>query len=123
MGALQVGMLRALFERHIRPDLVLGCSVGAFNGAAIAAEPSLAMVGRLEEVWVDLEHHKILPGRHPPGDRAARGRGVSLHTNAGLRSLVEQVLGTKTFGDLWCRSSAWPPTSSAPARCGSMRDR
>ena len=36
MGALQVGMLRALIERRIHPDLVLGCSVGALNGVVIA---------------------------------------------------------------------------------------
>ncbi|MEO6628818.1 MAG: patatin-like phospholipase family protein, partial [Aquihabitans sp.] len=31
LGALQVGMLRVLIERRIKPDLVLGCSVGALN--------------------------------------------------------------------------------------------
>ena len=33
LGAVEVGMLRALLERGIRPDLVLGTSIGAFNGA------------------------------------------------------------------------------------------
>ena len=42
LGAIQVGMLRALVERDIRPDLVLGCSVGALNGAAYAADPTPA---------------------------------------------------------------------------------
>ena len=37
LGALQVGMLKALAEHEIVPDLVLGCSVGALNGAAYAA--------------------------------------------------------------------------------------
>jgi NTE family protein len=100
MGALQVGMLRALFERHIRPDLVLGCSVGALNGAAVAAEPSLAMVGRLEEVWVDLEHRNLLPAGILPATVQLARRGVALHTNTGLRSLVEQVIGTRSFADL-----------------------
>ena len=100
MGALQVGMLRALFERHIRPDLVLGCSVGALNGAAVAGEPSLAMVGRLEGVWVDLEHRKLLPAGILPATVQLARRGIALHTNNGLRSLVEQVIGTRTFADL-----------------------
>ena len=36
LGAVEVGMLRALFERDLRPDLVLGTSIGAFNGALVA---------------------------------------------------------------------------------------
>ncbi len=39
LGAIQVGMLRALAERDIVPDVVLGCSVGALNGAGFALEP------------------------------------------------------------------------------------
>ncbi len=41
LGAVEVGMLRALFEREIRPDLVLGTSIGAFNGALVASQPEL----------------------------------------------------------------------------------
>ena len=50
LGAVEVGMLRALFERGIQPDLVLGTSVGALNGALVAAEPSMAVVERLVAV-------------------------------------------------------------------------
>jgi NTE family protein len=100
MGALQVGMLRALLERGIRPDLVLGCSVGALNGAAVAAEPTLPMVARLEELWVDLEHRDLLPAGILPVTLQLARRGVALHPNTGLRSLVEQVLGDRAFGDL-----------------------
>lgn len=51
LGAAEVGMLRALLEAGIEPDLVLGSSVGAVNGAAIASEPTLDRVGRLADVW------------------------------------------------------------------------
>ena len=50
LGAVEVGMLRALFERGIRPDLVLGTSIGAFNGALVASQPEPAVVGR--KYWV-----------------------------------------------------------------------
>ena len=33
LGAAEVGMLRALFEHRIHPDLIVGTSVGAINGA------------------------------------------------------------------------------------------
>ncbi len=51
LGAHEVGMLRALAEAGIEPDLVLGTSVGAVNGAFFAAEPTSAGVGRLTELW------------------------------------------------------------------------
>ncbi|MCF6477011.1 patatin-like phospholipase family protein, partial [Nonomuraea sp. MG754425] len=50
LGAHEVGMLRALDEAGIRPDLVVGTSVGALNGAVIAAAPADA-VARLTGLW------------------------------------------------------------------------
>ena len=43
LGAVEVGMLRALLERQIVPDLVVGTSVGALNGALVARQPELAV--------------------------------------------------------------------------------
>jgi NTE family protein len=100
MGALQVGMLRALFERSIRPDLVLGCSVGALNGAAVAAEPSAAMVDRLESLWVDLERSDVLPSGLLPTTVHMARRGVSVHGNDALRAVMEEVLSARTFEEL-----------------------
>ncbi|MGH2890361.1 MAG: patatin-like phospholipase family protein [Solirubrobacteraceae bacterium] len=51
LGAHEVGMLAALAERGIEPDVVLGTSIGAVNGALYAAEPGVAGVERLREVW------------------------------------------------------------------------
>jgi hypothetical protein len=39
LGALQVGMLRALYERGIAADLLVGTSVGALNAAVVASRP------------------------------------------------------------------------------------
>jgi NTE family protein len=38
LGAIQVGMLRALYERKIRPDFLVGTSAGALNAAFIARD-------------------------------------------------------------------------------------
>jgi NTE family protein len=51
LGATQVGMLRALLEADIRPGVILGTSVGAVNGAVIAADPSEAGVAELADLW------------------------------------------------------------------------
>ena len=51
LGAVEVGMLRALFEAGVSPDLVLGTSVGALNGALVAADPAPGVIERLSELW------------------------------------------------------------------------
>src|SRR6266581_1038181 len=52
-GAAQVGVLQALFEANLEaPIAIVGTSVGALNGASIAAYPSLAGTMMLREVWM-----------------------------------------------------------------------
>jgi NTE family protein len=55
LGAHEVGMLAALAEAGIEPDVVLGTSIGAVNGALYAAEPGPAGLERLRSVWRDSE--------------------------------------------------------------------
>src|SRR2546428_10214314 len=62
LGAIQVGMLHALYERQIEPDFIVGASAGALNGAFIAARPqSVATATELTEVWVGLRRGKAFP--------------------------------------------------------------
>ena len=100
LGALQVGMLRVLIERRIKPDLVLGCSVGALNGAAIAADPALSMVGRLQEVWQGLGTQDLMPAGLLPTTVQLARKGVAIHDNAALRAVIEEVLPLRHFEDL-----------------------
>ena len=100
LGALQVGMLRALADREIRPDLVVGCSVGALNGAAYAADPTPAGVARLEALWRGLEGDEIMPtGWLPTSVQLAR-KGASLQDNEGLKATIDRILFRETFGEL-----------------------
>ena len=50
LGAHEVGMLQALAEAGIRPDLVVGTSIGALNGVLVAADPMNA-AARLSKMW------------------------------------------------------------------------
>src|SRR3954453_14947576 len=61
-GAAEVGMPQALFERQIRPDLIVGTSVGAINGAFVAAAPAPSAVERLRGVWEALASQGIFAG-------------------------------------------------------------
>ena len=99
LGAVQVGMLRALLERQIAPDEVVGCSVGAINGAGLAADPTLAGVDRLEDIWRNLRGDAILPAGRLSGLWLLTRKYRSLEPNDGLRQLIEQ-LPYRTFEDL-----------------------
>ncbi|RLK52257.1 patatin-like phospholipase family protein [Microbacterium telephonicum] len=46
-GAVEVGMPRALLDAGVRPDLVVGTSIGAINGALVAADPTPGVVDAL----------------------------------------------------------------------------
>src|SRR6266436_4343602 len=50
-GAAQLGVLRALADRGIEPDAVVGTSVGALNAVAVAAVGLKAAVPLLERIW------------------------------------------------------------------------
>jgi NTE family protein len=96
LGAVEVGMLRALFEREVVPDLVLGTSVGALNGAMVAREPQLSVVERLTDLWLE-----VAGGGEVYGDRALRTlrRAVSTRTHIYSPKPLIDRLGEE-FGDL-----------------------
>ena len=99
LGAVQVGMLRALLERNIVPDEVVGCSVGAINGAGLAADPTLEGVDRLEDIWRNLRGDAILPAGRLSGLWLLTRKYRSLEPNDGLRRLIEQ-LPLRTFEEM-----------------------
>ncbi len=100
-GAVQVGMLRALVEHDIHPELVLGASIGALNGAAYAQDPTLSGLARLEEIWLGLDREGVLPAQGLlPNALALFRRGEAVHHNDKLRGLLEGMLQAATFEDL-----------------------
>ena len=85
LGAAEVGMARALLEAGVRPDLVCGTSVGAINGAAIAADPTPEGAQHLLGIWDALGEEGVLDGsliRRVA--EVVRGR-TSLHGSGALR--------------------------------------
>jgi predicted acylesterase/phospholipase RssA len=68
LGAMQVGMLRGLYERGVAPDLLVGTSAGALNAAYIASRPQTVATAEA-----------AIPGVLPPvrqGDRLLLDGGV-----------------------------------------------
>jgi NTE family protein len=99
LGAHEVGMLRALSEAGIVPDVVVGTSIGAVNGAFIAADPDTA-AQRLTSLWrgesLGLVFSETVVGR---AVRLARS-GTHLHAIDPLRKLLADTLPAETFADL-----------------------
>jgi NTE family protein len=59
LGALQAGLLRALFRTGFRPSMVVGTSAGAINGAFLAFHPDAAGADELVEIWRSLRSRQI----------------------------------------------------------------
>lgn len=100
LGAAEVGMARALLEAGIRPDLVCGTSIGAINGAAIAADPSPEGVQRLMGIWAALADDGILDRSMLRQVAEIVRHRTSLHGNDELRRLLRDKLPAQTFEEL-----------------------
>ncbi len=61
LGAIQVGMLRALLSSGLHPDFVVGASVGAINASYFASAPNAEGVASLERIWSGLRRADIFP--------------------------------------------------------------
>jgi NTE family protein len=99
LGASEVGMLRALAEAGIVPDLVVGTSVGAFNGVFVAADPATA-AERLTALWqadsLRLAFSETLLGRVGSLLRS----GTHLHSLEPLKKLLISEIPGDQFADL-----------------------
>ena len=100
LGAAEVGMLQALFEHEVRPDVIVGTSVGAINGALIAADPTPSGVDRLREVWAELTSEGIFAGSVLTRARTLVRTRTHLHPREPLRELLEAHLPVQTFSGL-----------------------
>jgi NTE family protein len=102
LGAVEVGMLRALFERDITPDLVLGTSIGALNGAMVARDPDASVIPKLTALW----QSAASGGTEVYGDsplrtvRRAMSTGTQLWSAAPLKQALLDELGDLTFEEL-----------------------
>jgi NTE family protein len=99
LGAIQVGMLRAVLERGITPDVVVGCSVGAINAAAVASNPSLSGIEEMADIWLSIKDDVICPAGRLSSIRLLTHRGHSLQPNDGLRRLLDSHLRYRSFED------------------------
>jgi NTE family protein len=98
LGALQAGMLEALYERGIAPDFLVGTSVGALNAAFVASRPQSPQTAReLGRVWRDLQRHDVFPVTLSALVGGVCGRRDHLVPDRELRRLIRRYV---EFDDL-----------------------
>jgi NTE family protein len=92
LGAVQVGTLRALYERGIAPDLIVGASVGALNGAFIASRPATPdTTAELADAWTSLRRSEIFPIGLVTGLLGYLGQRSNLVSTTRLSTLVHKA--------------------------------
>ena len=100
LGGAQVGHLLVLRELGILPDLIVGTSVGAVNGVALAVDPGNG-ARRLLDIWAGLRRAAVFPGLslHRLGSRERGGTGGVL-SSGGLTALIAGNLEVALLEDL-----------------------
>jgi len=102
-GAVEVGMLRALLEAGIEPDLVVGTSIGAFNGAVFAADPTASGIEQLTAMWYEVQTSEVLRSNVIERAKVLARLKVAIHDPAELRAILMRVLPGATFETLAVR--------------------
>lgn len=99
LGSVQAGMLLGLFEAGIAPDFIVGTSVGAVNGAWVAARPDVAGIRELADIWCSLSRRDVFPAHLSTGLLGLFGLGRSLAPDTGLRRVLKRHLQFRMLED------------------------
>lgn len=98
-GAIQAGLVTALFEAGIEPDMVVGTSAGSLNAAWLAGDPSARGAEKLREIWRSVRRRDVFPIQ--PGHILAGKLGLSnsLMSNHGLARWLHRTLPYRRLED------------------------
>ena len=99
LGAAQIGALRALLEAGIRPDLFVGCSVGALNAAAMASDPTLGRLDELERIWRGLTARDVFGGTRRTVATHLVRRDDHLYEPEALRALLRRAVPLRDLSE------------------------
>jgi NTE family protein len=93
LAAVQVGMMQAMSERGIRPDMLIGTSAGAVNAAFVGAHGvDVDALEDLARLWKGLRRSTVFPLRLDHGLLAAVGVRDSLCSSEPLGQLLAEAL-------------------------------
>jgi NTE family protein len=93
LGASQAGMLQALYEEGIRPDLLVGTSAGAINAAFAASRPATGQTARdLQQIWRGLSRGQVFPASPLTAGLAMLGLRDHCVSGGSLRRMISHHL-------------------------------
>jgi NTE family protein len=99
LGAVEVGMLRALVQRGVQADFVVGSSVGAINAVQFAADPTAEGVDRLERIWRTVRTDDVFPLSSVGAILRLLTRRGHLIAQTALRRLLDRHLTVQQLED------------------------
>jgi NTE family protein len=96
LGAVQAGMLLELIAAKVHPDLIIGVSAGALNGAFLAYDPSPSTAELIAELWRRISTREALglSWRSFLGVIGLRGHIADAR---GLKGLLDRELPYREF--------------------------
>jgi NTE family protein len=100
LGASQVGMLQALAASGVSPDVVLGTSVGAINGAVVAGDRDGTGRERLTTLWSALSSSDVFGSSLLSQTATLLRTRTHLHSREPLEDLLRQEFGDIRIEDL-----------------------
>lgn len=98
-GAIQGGLVTALFEAGIEPDMLVGTSAGSLNAAWLAGDPTPSGAEKLRQLWTSMRRSDVFPIQ--PGRILAGKLGLSNHlmSNRGLAGWLHRTLPYRRIED------------------------
>ena len=107
-GAAQAGVVIELVRSGLRPDVIVGTSIGAWNGAWLASHPTVDGVEALAAWWADPEVRGIFKGMW-----LGYAGAIAWRRSAALSAERVEKLLQRGFGELRFENLSIPLTVGA----------
>lgn len=100
LGACQVGMLQALHDAGVAPDLLVGTSVGAINAAYVGLHSWPGALDGMARLWASFRRRDLVRLRPAQAVLALAGRNRALFDRSGMASFLARELGDARLEDM-----------------------
>ncbi|MDQ1666008.1 MAG: hypothetical protein QOH75_2039, partial [Actinomycetota bacterium] len=99
LTAGQVGMLQALGEAGIRPDVIVGSSAGALNAVAFGQDPTAGGLEELRHLWNSVHRNDVFRLQPGPLFAGLSGRSAGLLSPRRFRTWLSFGLHIRDLDD------------------------
>jgi len=97
-GAIELGACKVIFQK-IKPDLIIGTSVGALNGAALADTDDIdANLKKMEMFWLKVKKSTFFPLNWEVFYKFLHAS--SIYSSRGIYRFLNEYLSVRKFADL-----------------------